>query len=379
MAGRISLTQGAPRSRRYHRPVRPAADQLSLELDPGAPRLPGDLRPMLAKPADEPFDDPDWLFEPSWEGLRALAHVENGRLRLVDARGRDVTSRFPDLLGLIDAIVGVPCVLDGEIVIPDSEGMPDPDALQQRLRPQDAGKARPHRAPATYLVDDLLVHEGRSLLREPLERRRARLVTALKPGERLVLVPAVAGEGNTLFDAVEGQGLPGVLARRRDSPYLPGMRSDLWRRIRTARRFEAVVGGYSALPDGRVALLLGAWEGIAAEGGRFVAVAAVDASAGSAMAAGLERALRGLEDAVTPFRRGARADYRWVRPELVVTVEHHGWLDGRLVEPHLVALRDELDARGCRVPAASEPVNDAAEEVRRPVLALLQRLPLGND
>jgi hypothetical protein len=82
---------------------------------------------------------------------------------------------------------------------------------------------------------------------------------------------------------------------------------------------------------------------------------------------------------VTPFRRGARADYSWVRPELVVTVEHRGWLSGRLVEPRLVAIRDELDARGCRVPASSDPVGGAAEEVRRPVLALLQRLPLGDD
>jgi ATP-dependent DNA ligase len=332
---------------------------------------------MLAKPAEEPFDDPDWLFEPSWEGLRALAHVENGGLRLVDARGREVTSRFPDLLGLIDAVTGAPCVLDGEIVIPDSQGMPDPDALQQRLRPRDGGHAKRERGHATYLVDDLLVHEGRFLLREPLERRRARLVTALKPGDRLVLVPAVAGEGSTLFDAVQGQGLPGMLARRRDSPYLPGMRSDLWRRIRTTRRFEAVVGGYSPLPDGRIALLLGAWEGTAADG-RFVAVASVDAQAGSAVAAELERALRGLEDAVTPFRRGARADYRWVRPELVVTVEHRGWLDGRLIESRVVAIRDELDARGCRVPAAGDPGSDAGEEVRRPVLALLQRLPLGD-
>jgi bifunctional non-homologous end joining protein LigD len=358
--------------------VRPTADQLTFQLEPGPPRLPTDLRPMLARPADEPFDDPEWLFEPSWEGLRALAHVEGGRLRLVDARGRDVTSRFPDLLGLIDAVTGAPLVLDGEIVIPDSQGMPDPDALQQRLRPPEASRGKAHRAPATYLADDLLVHEGRSLLREPLERRRARLVTALTPGDRLVLVPAVAGEGSTLFEAVERQGLPGIVARRRDSPYLPGMRSELWRRIRTARRFEAVVGGYSPLPDGRVALLLGAWEGIAAEDGRFVAVGAVDAQAGSAVAAGLERALRGLEDAATPFRRGARADYRWVRPELVVTVEHHGWLDGRLVEPRLVAIRDELDARGCRVPSA-EPGEGAGEEVRRPVLALLQRLPLGDD
>lgn len=334
---------------------------------------------MLPKPADSPFDDPDWLFEPSWDGRRALAHVEGSRLRLIDARGRDVAPRFPDLLGLIDAVVGAPAVLDGEIVVPDRDGMPDADALQRRLRPENSGRARAHRAPATYLVDDLLVHGGRSLLREALGRRRRSLGVAVRPAERLVIVPAIAGEGTTLFAAVERQGLPGMLARQRDSPYLPGMRSDLWRHVRTTRRFEAVAGGYAPRPDGRVALLVGAWERAPDGDERFVAVAGVEAGAGSALAASLERSLRHLEDPVTPFRRGARAEYRWVRPELVVTVEHRGWLDGKLVDPRLVAIRDELDARGCRVPAVNPPTAEASDEVRRPVLALIQRLPLGDD
>jgi bifunctional non-homologous end joining protein LigD len=360
--------------------VRPTADQLTFELEPRAPRLPTDLRPMLAKPADVPFDDPDWLFEPSWEGLRALAHVEDDRLRLVDARGRDVTSRFPDLLGLIDAVIGAPSVLDGEIVIPDPAGMPDPDALRRRLRPETGeGKRGQSRSPATYLVRDLLVHEGRPLLREPLERRRRSLARALRPAERAVVVPVIAGEGGTLFEAIAAQGLPAMLARRADSPYLSGVRSDLWRVVRVALRFEAVVGGYSPRPDGSVALLLGAWERQEAAEERFVAVGTAEAPAGGGLTVALERSLRRLEDAVTPFRRGARADYRWVRPELVVTVEHRGWLDGRLVEPRLVAIRDELDARGCRMPATGEPGNGAGEEPRRPVLALLQRLPLGDD
>ncbi len=358
---------------------RSSPDQLSLELAAAPTRLPADLRPMVPKAADEPFDDPDWLFEPSWEGLRVLAQMEEARLRLIDARGRDVAARFPDLLGLIDAVTGAPAVLDGEIVIPDSAGMPDLDALQRRLRPESGRRTHALRTPATYLVDDVLVHEGRSLLLEPLERRRRSLTAAIRPAERVVLVPAIAGEGSTLFHALEQQGLPGMLARRRDSPYLPGMRSDLWRHIRTARRFEAVVGGYSPSPDGRVALLIGAWERAPAGDNRFVAVADVEADAGSAMAATLERSLRRMEHAVTPFQRGARAEYRWVRPELVVTVEHRGWLEGRLVDARLVAIRDELDARGCRVPAARGPSAETDGEPRRPVLALLQRLPLGDD
>jgi len=364
--------------------VRPRADQLTFELEPRAPRLPTDLRAMLPRSADGPFDDPAWLFEPSWDGLRALAHVEDGHLRLLDARGRDLTPRFPDLLGLIDAVIGAPAVLDGEIVIPDAAGMPDPEALRRRLRPEDGEGGRGQsRSPATYLVNDLLVHAGRPLLREPLERRRRSLIGALRPAERAVIVPVIAGEGGTLFDAIVAQGLPAMLARRVDSPYLPGMRSDLWRLVRVARRFEAVVGGYAARPDGSVALLLGAWERPAAAEAQFVAVGTTEAPAGGGLAVALERALRRLAQDVTPFQRGARAEYRWVRPELVVTVEHRGWADRHLVDPRLVALRDELEARDSRLPDA--PVGgemgaaDGAEPTGRPVLALLQRLPLGDD
>ena len=359
---------------------RSTSDQLTFELEAKAPRLPTDLRPMLPRPADEPFDDPDWLFEPSWDGLRALAFVENGRLRLIDARGRDVTGRFADLLGLIDLVVDAPAVVDGEIAIPDSTGTSDLAALQRRLRTDDGARgARVAAGPATYLANDLLVHKGRSLLREPLARRRRSLASALRAGERVVVVPAVAGEGRTLFEAIQDQGLPGMLARRADSPYLPGVRSDLWRQVRTARRFEAAVGGYSPHPDGSVALLLGAWERPPDADERFVAVGVVEAAQGSALAPSLERALRRLEDPVTPFGRGARANYRWVRPELVVSVEHDGWSDGRLVGARLVAIRDELDGRGCRLPQLSAPEDELAVHPGRPVLALLQRLPLGDD
>ena len=359
--------------------MRPTADQLTFELEPRAPRLPNDLRPMLARSSDEPFDDPAWLYEPSWDGLRVLAHVEEGHLRLVDARGRNVTDRFPDLLSVIDAVVGAPAVLDGEVVIPDPAGIPDPETMRRRLRPESGeGRRGQGHGPATYLVNDLLVHAGRPLLGQPLERRRRSLAGALRPAERAVIVPAIAGEGGTLFEAISAQGLPAMLARRADSPYLSGVRSDLWRLVRVARRFDAVVGGYSSRPDGSLALLLGAWEREGAEE-RFVAVGAVEAPAGGGLTAALDRTLRRLEDEVTPFRRGARADYRWVRAELVVTVEHRGWADRRLLDPRLVAIRDELDARGCRVPAASQSDIAPGEETRRPVLALLQRLPLGDD
>lgn len=355
-------------------------EQLSLELANAPTHLPSGLRPMLPKPADAPFDDPAWLFEPSWEGLRALAHVEAGRLRLVDPRGRDVTARFPELLGLIDAVRGAPAVLDGEIVTTDEAGRPDPDALRRRLR-SDAARAagRKAEARAVYLADDLIVHEARLLLREPLARRVRMLATALRPSSRVVVMPSVEGEGRSLYEAVEAQGLRAMLARRADSPYLPGVRSDLWRHIRTAPRFEAVVGGYAARSDGSVSLLLGAWQRRPSEDDRFVAIGVAEAAAGSDLARSLERTLRRLTTPVTPFQRGARAEYRWVRPELVVSLEHRGWSAGRLLSPRLSAVRDELDARACRLPDVSAAAEQRAGMARRPLLALLQRLPLGEE
>ena len=351
-------------------------DQLTLELSASPTRLPADLRPMLPKSAPEPFDDPEWLFEPDWDGRPVLAFVEGSRLRLIDPRGRDVAERFPELLGLVDAVTAAPTILAGQIVVTDTAGRPDGDALRRRLWPEQGGRIS-GRGDASFLANDVIVAGGRSLLRTPLAQRRRALDGALGPTTRAVIVPSVAGDGGDLFAAIHEQGLPAMLARRLDSPYLPGVRSDLWRSIRTTLRFDAVVGGYSARFDGSVTLLLGAWTRPSSGEPAFVAIAEVKGAAGTPLAAALQRSLPVLATPVVPFSRGARAEYQWVRPELVVSVEHDGWSDGRLLGARLVAIRDELEARGCRLPA--EPsADDASDLAGRPVLALLQRLPLAD-
>jgi len=214
------------------------SDQLSLELDASLPRPPVRLRPMLPRPAEAPFDSVDHLFEPSWAGQRVLAFLEpaveqdaEGRwrsadggpsLRLVDAGGRDLADRLPELAGLALRVEARSAVLDGEIVVVDGDGRADPAALDARI----AGEAGPDVA---YLVFDLLYLEGAPLLGRPLTRRRDALRRVLRPGPEVVAVPAIVGEGRALHDAIRTQGLAGVLARRRDSPYLPGIRSRLWR------------------------------------------------------------------------------------------------------------------------------------------------------
>lgn len=205
------------------------AEQLSLRLAPALPR-PGDVAPMWPTPRPDPFDSSDFLFEPTWGGHRALAFVGpadlpgGGDLRLVGATGLDLAARLPELAGLAVRVAARSAVLDGELVVVDGRGRADDEALRERL----AG--RPGR-PVAFLVFDILHLDGRWLLNLPLEGRREHLCRVLRPGDEVVVVPAISGEGLALYDAVVAQGIAGVLARRRTSPYLPGVRSTLWRSI----------------------------------------------------------------------------------------------------------------------------------------------------
>jgi bifunctional non-homologous end joining protein LigD len=204
-------------------------DQLSMRLEPSLPNLPAGLRPMLARPLDSAFDSPTHLFEPMWGGARALAFIGPaeqagaGEVALVAEDGAMGPAPV-DLAGLAARIDARSAILDGEIVVVDAAGQLDIEALRGRLR------GEPGR-PLSYLAFDLLHLDGRSLLNLPLERRRQQLRHVLRPGDEVVAVPAIAEEGRALFDAVVAQGLRGVRARQRSSPYLPGVRSRLWREI----------------------------------------------------------------------------------------------------------------------------------------------------
>ncbi len=236
-------------------------DQLSLDLDDALPHPPSLLRPMLPRPAAEPFDSADHLFEPSWGGRRALAFLEpaverdaGGRwltatggpsLRLLDAGGTDLAGLAPELDELALRVEARSAVLDGEIVATEPSGRADRGALDVRL----GGRPGP---PLTYLVFDLLYLDGRPLLGQPLARRREALRRIVRPGPEIVAVPAIPGEGRALHDAVTAQGLAGVLARQRASPYLPGVRSRLWRSITAGAPIlsSASTGDHADAPPG---------------------------------------------------------------------------------------------------------------------------------
>lgn len=229
-----------------------ADQQLTMHLAAGLPR-PGDVAPMWPMPCERPFDDADTCFAPTWSGHRVLVHLDpaeddggigdvldpdgeesldlatlgtalGGVLRLVDANDLDLGPRLPELATLRRALGARSAVLDGELVAVDPAGRADPEALRNRL----AGN--PGR-PVTLLVFDLLHADGQWLLGRPLHARLAALRRLVRDSDRMLVVPTVTGEGLALHAAVTAQGIAGVLARRRSSPYLPGVRSHLWQAI----------------------------------------------------------------------------------------------------------------------------------------------------
>ncbi len=210
--------------------------------------LPAALRPMLAISGSVmPRDSQNWALEMKWDGVRALAFIENGRVRLMSRTERDITVAYPELAGLGHATSHKQLLLDGEVVVFGADGWPEFEALQPRMHVTSAAQAAQlaGQTPVTYLVFDLLQLDGRSLLELGYRERRAVLDGLGLTGPFWQTPPWFPGED---FQAVQGvsmaQRMEGILAKRLDSAYVPGVRTDYWRKIKNVLRQEVIVAGY---------------------------------------------------------------------------------------------------------------------------------------
>ncbi len=196
------------------------------------PPLPRFVRPMLAQPG-RPFDSDQHLFEIKWDGIRALAYVEDGGYRLVSRHGLELGALFPELAGIADLPPGT--LLDGELVVL-RRGRPDLSLVQSRhsLRSAHKIRLRAQTTPATYIVFDQLYDAYRPLLRRPLSVRRDILGSTLRRAgpPRLVFSQGVTGAGRAFFGQVVDRQLEGVVAKRLDSLYRPGRRDGAWIKIK---------------------------------------------------------------------------------------------------------------------------------------------------
>jgi len=183
---------------------------------------------MLAEPAKEPFNDPEWIFEPKWDGIRIIAYVQGERVRLLSRNLQNFTGLFASVAEDLKT-VGVPVVLDGEVVALGADGRPEFSLLQQSLRP---GK-QPRTGHVSYIVFDCLCVNGHNLKDRPLRERYAVLAAlkhALNSDAVRVTAPFPGDISTTVYEECQRQGLEGVVAKRLASKYHPGKRTKDWRK-----------------------------------------------------------------------------------------------------------------------------------------------------
>ena len=292
--------------------------------------------PMLARPAPAPFSGDDWLFEIKWDGVRAIATVD-ATLSLRSRNDTELAGQFPELTELLTLAPGT--VLDGEIVVMNG-GKPDMQALLRRLQ---AGLPGPGMAPVTYIVFDILERDGKPLTALPLFLRRKQLEAAVREGTHVVLSEPVEGRGEDYYRAAVAQGLEGVMAKRKDSPYKPGIRSGMWLKIKAQKSCDCVIAGYTPGRGARSpafgALLLGLYEN-----GQLVPVGRVGTGFSTRLLVELMERFAPLVT-VPPQPWSTRGNVVWLEPVLVCEVAYQEVTrDRKLRIPRFIRLRADKPA-----------------------------------
>ncbi|GAA3448621.1 non-homologous end-joining DNA ligase [Dactylosporangium matsuzakiense] len=301
--------------------------------------------PMLASPGMLP-SGPGWVYEFKWDGIRAIAVVKDGATRLFARSGAEVTAAYPELAGVGRGLAD--SVLDGEVVAMDTAGQPSFQVLAERMHVREPLRAARLAAtvPVTYLVFDVLRAEGDELLTLPYRRRRERL-ERLALGPRAMVPPSFDDGPATVAASVENK-LEGVVAKRADSQYHPGIRTSDWIKVKLEESAEFLVGGWRPGKRALGALLVG----VPAPGGL-----AYRGRVGGGISGAAERsllaALEPLAARQNPFGSSVpREDARgavWVTPHLVVEVKFsHRTRDGRLRFPRFLRIRPDLTAEEVR-------------------------------
>jgi len=307
---------------------------------------PTTLTPMLATRAEQVPVGAGWAYEAKWDGIRALVLVREGTLTITSRLGNDLSGRYPELAGLVDATGGHDVLLDGEIVALDDDGRPSFQALQRRMHVQSATAIARlmTEVPASLIVFDLLWEDGEELTDLPYSGRRLRLEALGLQGPRWQ-TPPVSTDGEAMFAASRELGLEGVVAKRVDSRYEAGRRSRAWIKVKHHCEQELVVGGWLPGEGSRSttfgALLLGYHD----DDGGLRYAGRVGTGFDSDTLDRLTDRLHAIARADSPFAGGSvPRGARFVAPELVVQVRFGEWTaDGVIRHPVYIGLRTDRD------------------------------------
>jgi bifunctional non-homologous end joining protein LigD len=337
--GRYVLFQTGGKNWMMHRMDPPAA---------GFEPLPTLVRPMLAVLRESlPRDDDAYSYEFKWDGVRAMVYVDGGRPRVLSRNDRDVTGSYPEMRAMAESLGSRQVLLDGELVAMDERGRPSFEALQARMHVTNAAQVRRLTidTPVTFLAFDVLHLDGASLVEKPYSHRRDVLESLELTGPSWQTPPAFVGGGEAVWQASRDQGLEGVIAKRLDSRYYPGKRSDCWLKLKNVRTQEVVIGGWKAGEGRRKGAIGSLLLGVPGPDGLDY-VGHVGTGFTDQMLRDLEQDLAPLRRDDSPFAaavpRPYAKDAQWVEPTLVGEVAFSEWTrEGRLRHPAWRGLRPD--------------------------------------
>lgn len=309
-----------------------------------------EIKPMLAK-SSKPFDSKDYLFEVKFDGTRAIVFLDRERkfVRIQNRRGFDITKRYPEFHGLWKN-VQKKTILDSEIVVFDNEGKPDFYSLQEREHSQGfRAELLSKEHPATCVVFDILHFNNRDLISLPLYHRKKILASKVKEGRNLLISKYIIEKGRKFFYEARKIGLEGIMAKRLDSPYLPGKRSEFWLKIKAFQTLDCIICGYTPGKGRRKeigALILGCYYQ-----GKLIPVGKVGTGFDEKFLKTILSKLRHIQSKRIPFEKKTEIkNAKWVKPLLVCEVKFMNLSkDLKLRAPVFLRLRNDKSPEECEL------------------------------
>jgi bifunctional non-homologous end joining protein LigD len=348
----------------------PEANALVKDLKGAAKRpMPTAIQPMLASIAEEPFDDPNWLFEIKWDGYRVVSFIENGTVRMVSRNQNDLGPRYPELRELPKLVKAKMAILDGEVVVLDEQGRPSFSLMQQRTGIRAHGRQTAARSDLSilYYVFDLIYLDGYDLRRVALDDRKRALRQILPSGELVRYSDHQAGQGVALFQAAKQKGLEGILAKKCNSCY-EERRSREWLKIKITQTVDSVIGGYTD-PEGARQYFGSLALGLYNDKKQLIHVGNAGTGFNQAMLKQIWEVLKEIETKKSPFTGPVDAkNVHWVKPERVAEVKFSEWThetsEGglKLRAPVFLGLREDKNPEDCTFKGQTEEASVASEQ-----------------
>lgn len=307
--------------------------------------LPKRLQPMLATLTDAPFDDPGWVFEDKYDGFRMIAEIKNGKVALYSRNGKIISRSYIEVAKALEG-VGADAVIDGELVAIGKDGVSHFQLLQNALR---------HEAKLLYCAFDLTFENGEDLRKRPLLERKKRLKAILPRDKLIAFSRHREASGTKFFAEAERKGLEGIMAKRADSHYASGSRTADWLKIKTAKRQEVVIAGFTA--PRRTRPFFGALVLAVRENDAWRYIGHVGTGFSHQTLEELHGKLVKSKVTKSPFPAKVKdeAVTTWVRPSQVAEIKFAEWTSkGELRQPVYLGLRTD------------KPAKDVVRECERP-------------